>query len=178
MHRLFAELIEEPQGHQIQIAVDKTVETELTGTELTFAMLYHFLADLGKTGVLRQVRDIPVHLGEDLNILHHLLAVRFQAAVHIVQGNAGNTTCRSIEELGRQVLGQFVIKTFLLPTAHQIKSVFGDHPIELRDLIRTVLQVSIHGDNHIALRCLETAVQRRTLTIVATETNPPHNAFF
>ena len=171
VHRLLAELIEEPQGHQIQVSVHETVQTELGGTELTFAVLHHFLADLGEPGVLGQIRDIPVHLGEHLDVLHYLVAVRFQTAVHIVQLDARHVPCGGVEQLRRQVLGQRVVVPFLLPTAHQVESVFGDHAVQLRNLVRRVLHVGIHGDDHIALCRLETVVQRRTLTVVTTETD-------
>ena len=84
VHRLFAKLIEEPQGHQVQIAIDKAVDAKLTLAKLTFAVLHHLLANTGETGILSQIGNITVHLGEQLNILNHILAIRLETAVHIV----------------------------------------------------------------------------------------------
>ena len=53
MHGLFAKLVQEPQGEQIQIAIDKTAHTKLTLAELAFAVLNNFLANLSKTCILR-----------------------------------------------------------------------------------------------------------------------------
>ena len=129
MHRLFAELIEKPESHQIQIAVHEPVQTEFGSSELSLAVLHHFLAYLGESGVLSQIRDITVHLAEDLDVLHYLQTVGFQSAVHVVQLNAGHSARRCVEELGRQVLGQFVVISFLLPSAYQIIPLFLDHTV-------------------------------------------------
>ena len=90
MHRLLAELIEEPDGHEIEITVHEAVDAEFTDTKLTFAVLHHFLANLRKSGVLCQVRDITVHLREDLDIFHYFQTIRLQTAVHVMQLNAGH----------------------------------------------------------------------------------------
>ena len=141
-------------------------------------MLYHFLADLRKSGILRQKRNITVHLAEYLDILHYLFAISLQTAVHVVQLDTCHTTCCSIEELGRNILRKFIIVTFLFPSAHQIKTVLFDHSVEFRNLVRRVLQVGIHRNNHITFRCLKTAIQRRTLSVVSTETNTSYGSFF
>ena len=116
MHGLFTELIEEPNGHEVEIPVHEAVDTELRCSELAFTVLHHFLADLSEPRVLGEIRDVTVHLGEDLDVLHHLLAVRFEPAVHIVQMDARHPPGCSIKELGGQVLGQGVVIAFLLPS--------------------------------------------------------------
>ena len=171
MHRLLTELIEEPNGHEVEVAVDETVETEFRGAELPFAVLHHFLTDLGESGVLSEVRDIPVHLGEDLDILDDVQTVGLEAAVHIVKLDAGDFACRGIEELGRDILGELVIVPFLLPSGDEVKPILFDHAIEFRNLIGGILQVGIHGDDHIALCGLETAEESGGFAVVAAEAN-------
>ena len=178
MHRLLAELIEEPKRHEIQITVHKTVETELRGTELTLTMLHHFLSDLRKACILSQIRDIAVHLREDLDILHHLIPISLQTAVHVVQLNARNLPCRGIEELGRQILRQGIIIAFLLPSAHEVVALLLNHAIELRYLVWTILQISVHRDDYIAFRRLESAIQSCGFTIITTETDTTNDSVF
>ena len=62
-------------------------------------MLNHLLAYLRKTGILRQIRNITVHFGEHLYILHHLASVRLEAAVHVMQLNTRHFASCGVEEL-------------------------------------------------------------------------------
>ena len=85
VHRLLAKRREEPEGQQVEIAVDKTVQAhELRRAILTGLMLHHLLTDLVETGILGQIRDIAMHLTIDLDILHHRLTIGLQAAVEVV----------------------------------------------------------------------------------------------
>ena len=114
VHRFLAKRREEPEGEQVEIAVDEAVQShELRRAVLTGLMLYHLLPDLIEAGILGQIRDIAVHLSIHLDILHHRLAVCFQAAVEVVQvlDTADLPGCR-IEELRGQGLRDRVI-TFL-----------------------------------------------------------------
>ena len=72
MHRLLAEVGKEPQGEQVQIAVEETVKAKLGFAILAGLVVYHLLANLVKAGVLGQVGNIAVHLAIDLDILDHL----------------------------------------------------------------------------------------------------------
>ena len=174
VHRLLAELVEEPYRHQVQIAVDKPVHAELRDAELALAVLDDLLANPGETGVLGEVRDIAVHLAEHLDVLHHILPVRLQAAVHIMQLYARYAAGCGVEQLRRQILRQRIVVALLLPAAHQVKAVLGDHPVQFGNLVRRVLQVSVHRDDHIALRSLESAVQCGTLAVVPAEADAVH----
>ena len=80
VHRLLAELVEEPDRHQVEVTVHKTTHAELRHSELALAVLDDFFTNLGESGVLGQIRYVPVHLAEDLDVLHHLLAVGFESA--------------------------------------------------------------------------------------------------
>ena len=75
VHRLLAKRREEPEGQQVEIAVDEAVQAhELRRAVLTGLMLNHLLTDLVETGILGQIRDIAMHLSIDLDILHHRLS--------------------------------------------------------------------------------------------------------
>ena len=61
--------------------------------------MHHLLADFGETGILGQVRDIAVHLAVHLDILHHIYAIGFQAAVEVVEIlDAAHAPRRGVEE--------------------------------------------------------------------------------
>lgn len=55
------------------------------------------------------------------------------------------------------------------PAGYQIVPVFGDHPVKFGYLIRAVLQIGVHGNDHVTFSPLESAMQSRRLTVVATE---------
>ena len=131
--------------------------------------MYHLLANLAEAGVLGQVRNVSVHFAVHLDVLDHVLAVSLQPAVEVVQVlDARYRTSRSIEELGRESLRERVVTLLLVPR-HEVVSVFLNHPVEFRNLVGAVLKVGIHGDDHIALRLLESAEQGWRLAVVAAE---------
>ena len=81
-------------------------------------------------------------------------------------------TCCCIEQLGRDGLGERVaLPTVHLISTHEVVTFDGYHLIEFGNLIGTVLQVGIHCDDYIAFSLIESAVECRTLAVVATELN-------
>ena len=103
VHRLLAEGTEEPQGHQVEIAVHETVPThELRLTILAFLVVYGLLSNLVETGILGKVGDETVHLTEHLNVLDDLTAIGLQSAVEVMQViDTADLAGGGIEELGR-----------------------------------------------------------------------------
>ena len=69
----------------------------------------------GVAGVLGKIWDVAVHFTIDLYVLDHLLAVGLESAVHVMQPDAGDAAGGRVVELGRKVLGQGVVLSFLLP---------------------------------------------------------------
>ena len=132
-------------------------------------MVDRLLGDFAEAGVLREVRNIPVHLAVHLYVLDHLVLVGLQAAVHIVELDAGDPAGSGVVKLGRQVLGQFVVLAVLFPAGDHIITLLGDHPVHLRDLFRGVLQVRVHRDDHTSLGLGETFVKGGGLAVVAAE---------
>ena len=132
----------------------------------------HLLAYLVIPGILGQVGYIAVHVAVDLDILHHLLLVGLQSAVEVVQiPDARHLAGRGVEELGGYGFGERVV-AFLLPPRYQVVAVDRNHAIEFGDFVGAVLQVGIHGDDHIALGPQETGIERRRLAVVAAELHP------
>ena len=121
-------------------------------------MVYYLLAYLVETGILGQVGDETVHFAEHFNVLYHFEAVGLQTAVEIVQVvDAAYLAGRGIEEFGGDGLRQRVVTLLLVP-GDEVVAVFLNHAVQFWNLVRRVLQVSIHGDDYIALRLLKATV--------------------
>ena len=176
MHRFLAEGAQEPECQQVEVAVHKTVQShKLRRAVLTGLMLYHLLTNLIKAGILRQIRNITMHLTIHLDILHHRLAIGFQTAVEVVQVlDTAHLPCCGIEEFRGQGLRQRVV-TFLLIAAHKVITLFLDHLIESGDLIRRILQIGIHRDDHVTLCLFKATIERRTLAVVSAELDALHH---
>lgn len=175
MHRLSAELGNEPQAQQVKITVDKTVQTKLRCSVFAGLMVHHLLADACKTRILGKIRNIAVHLAINLDVFNHILAISLQTAVEIMQiRDTAHLARRGIEKLCRNRFRQRVV-ALLLPSRHKVVAILHNHPIKLRNLVRAVLKVGVHSNNHIALGAFESHVKRRRLAIVATETNSLHS---
>ena len=171
MHRLLAKLGLEPQGEQVEVAVHKAVETELGHAIFASLVVHHALTDFGVAGILSQVRNVAVHVAIHLNVLHHLAAISLQTAVEVVKiVNAAHLARCGVEQFGGNGFG-FGVVTLLFPTAHQIVALLGNHLVEVWNFVGAVLQVGVHGDDHIALHTLKTSIEGRRLAVVAAETH-------
>ena len=169
VHRFFAEFGLKPQREQIEVAVHKSVETEFGHAIFACLVLHHAFADFGVAGIFCQVGNVAVHIAIHLNVLHHLQAICLQAAVEVVQiVDAAHLACRGVEEFGRDGFG-FGVVAFFLPSAHQIVALVHNHFVEVWNLVGAVLQVSVHGNHHIALHAFKAGVQRRRFAIIASE---------
>ena len=176
MHRFLAKGTQEPERQQVKITVHETVQAhELRRAVFTCLMLHHLLTDLVKTCILGQIGNITMHLTIYLDILHHRFAIGLQTAVEVMQvfDTAHLTGC-SVEEFRRQCFRDGIV-AFLLITTYQIITLFLDHSIEFWYLVRRILKVCIHRDNHITLCLFETTIERRTLAVVPAELDAPHH---
>ena len=88
-----------------------------------------------------------------------------------MQVDTAHLAGRPVEEFGGYVLGYLAVVTLLLPSAYEVVAFFFYHAVELRHLVRAVLQVGIHGDDHIALCGGESGVKGGALAVVAAELN-------
>ena len=105
MHRLLAEVGEEPQRQQVEVAVEEAVDAELRVSVFPGLVVDDLLTNLVEARVLGQVGDVAVHLAVDLDVLHHIATIILQSAVEVMEVvNAGNFAGRSVEELRRDRL--------------------------------------------------------------------------
>ena len=132
-------------------------------------VVHHLLAYAVETGVLGEVGYVAVHLPVDLYVFHHVLAVSLQATVEVVQVvHPAYPSCRGVEELGGYGLRQRVV-ALLLVSRHEVVAVFGYHLVEAGYLVGRVLQVGVHGDDHVAAGFLEPAIEGGALAVIAAE---------
>ena len=110
MHRLLAEVAQEPEGHQVEIAVYETVPAhELGGSELACLVMNRLFANLGKAGVLGKIWDVAMHLAIYLDVLDYFAAISLQSAVKVMEiMDSTNLTGCSIEQFGRDGLAERV----------------------------------------------------------------------
>ena len=140
-------------------------------------MVYGLLADACEAGCLGQIGDVSVHLAVNLDVLDHFAAIGLQSAVEVVQIlDAAHSPGCGIEEFGGQCLREWVV-AFLLVAAHQVVSLLAYHAVEGGYLVRRVLEVGVHGDDHISLGGCESAVKCRALAIVAAELDGVHRVW-
>ena len=112
-----------------------------------------------------------MHFAENFNALYHIATISLQTAIEVVEVmNTAHCTCCGVEEFGRDSLGERVTLTtvHLVPT-DQIVAFLGNHAIEFGYFVGTVLQVCIHGYDHIALCCLEAIVKSGTFSVITAE---------
>ena len=172
VHWLLAEVAEEPEGHQVEIAVYETVPAhELGSSELACLVMNRFFANLGKAGVLGKIWDVAMHLAIYLDVLDYFAAISLQSAVEVMEimDSAYLSGC-SIEQLGWDGLAERVaLLAVLLVTGNEVVTFLGNHLVESRNLIWRILQVCIHGDDNISLCLLESTIECWTLSVVAAE---------
>ena len=119
-----------------------------------------------------------MHLAIHFDILHHFIAVGFEAAVEVVEVFDTAHLARSgIEKFGGNGLGERVI-AFLLITRDKVVAVDGNHSIKLGDFVRRVLQVGVHRYYHTALGRLKATVQGRRLAVIAAKLNAVYVGVF
>ena len=161
MHRLYSEFVCEPEGGQVEIAVDKAVEAEFCLAVFACLMVHHFLANTGESGVFCQIGDVAVHVAVHLYALYHFVAVGLQTAVEVMEiVDSAHSAGGGVEQFGGDGLRQRVV-AFLFPSAHKVIALLGNHAVEFRDFIGAVLQVGVHGYHHIAFGAAEAGVQGR-----------------
>lgn len=169
VHRLGTELACEPERGEVKVAVDEAVKSEFARAVFACLMVDYLLAYASEAGIFGEIRDVTMHVAVDLDVLDDLIAVGFESAVEVVEVlDAADTACRGIEQLGGYGLGEGVV-TFLLPSADEVVAVLGDHAVEFRDLVRRVLKIGIHGDDHTSAGTGEACVERRGFAVVAAE---------
>ena len=156
------------KGHRdkIKVTLNHALHAKLRDTILACLVLYLLLANALKTRIFCKNRNVAVHLAIDLDRLNNALAIALQTTVKVVQLNTRNGTCSPVKELAWQSLTQWVI-TLALPARNKVKAILKHHFAHCRNLIWRVLKVGIHSKDNLTLSSLKTAIESRTLAVVA-----------
>src|SRR5690606_24360870 len=134
----------------------------------TGAVSDHLFTYTRKTSPFGNHRDVAVHFAVYFNIFDHFAPVGLQSAVEIMQTDARHAAGNGIEQFGGKGFAHR-IETLLFPAGNKIVAFFPDLLIKRRDLVRTVLQISVHGNDYLAFGCLKANVERCRLPVIAAE---------
>ena len=119
-----------------------------------------------------------MHVTIDLDVLDDLVAVGLEAAVEVVEVvDAADLAGGGVEQLGGDGLRQGVV-ALLFVARHEVVAVAGDHAVELGNLVGRVLEVGVHGDDHVALGACEAGVEGGRLAVVAAECDSFYGGIF
>lgn len=169
VHGLNSELVGEPECGKIKVAVDETVEPELCRAIFACAVLHNLFANAVESGIFGEIGNVAVHVAVDFDVLDDFVAIRLEPAVEVVEiADSGNASCRGIEQLCGDGLGQGVV-ALLFPSRHEVKAFVDDHASESGNLVGGVLKVGVHCDDDITFGAKESGVERRRLAVVAAE---------
>ena len=75
VHWLDTKLRLEPQCHQVEITIHKTVKTKLRLAILAGLVVHHLLAYLVETGIFGQIWDVAMHVAINLDVFHHITTI-------------------------------------------------------------------------------------------------------
>src|SRR5690606_32251221 len=109
-------------------------------------------------------------------ILGHFPAIRLEPAVEIVELHAGRLANRPVKDLAGECLAERILAA-LLPAGDEVVS-FSQKLKEFWNFVRIVLQVAIHGDNHIATCGCESMTEALSLPEVAAIAQANHTPVF
>src|SRR4029079_10841596 len=101
-------------------------------------------------------------LGQDLP------AVRLEAAVEVMEVDLGEAAGHPVEQERGEPLARRILPA-LLPAGDEVEVLLLEDGEEAGDLLRVVLEVTIHGDDDRAARVVEAGAQGRGLAEVAAQ---------
>ena len=172
VHRRSPEMGHEQHRDEVEVSLDRALESELRMPVLAGVVVDDLLADAAESGLLGKNRNETVHLPVDLDRLHDLAPIGLQPAVEVVEPDARDAAGRPVEELARPPLADRVA-AFLFPPRDQVVALLEDHAPQGGDLVGRILQVGVHREDHLAFGCGKPAVEGRRLAVVAREADGP-----
>ena len=134
-------------AQKVNIAASQAPDAILGAARMAGMVLDRHLGD-AEALPMGQHGDVAVQFSVQLEVLQHFPAVDFEAAVHVVQLDAGQGRDGEIGELGWQPLGHGVL-SLCPPGDNQIIAIL-ELGQQLGQLGRVVLKVGIHGDDDIS----------------------------
>ena len=164
-------LEQEEHREQVHQPAEETPAAELADAELARVVLHHDFPDFEALPV-RQHRNEAVHLAVQAQVLQHHGAVRFEAAVHVVEPHAGEVAHHGVEDARRQHLGNGIVP--LLFVAGDEVEAFVQFGQEARNFLGVVLQVRVQREHDFAARFAEAGGERGAFAEVALQLQQVH----
>ena len=130
--------------------MEETADTKFACAVFTSLVVYHKFSYIVVSCIFRKIGNVTVHISVHLDAFDYLVTVGFQSAVEIVQiFYSRNKAGSGIEKFCWDSFAQRVV-TLLLVTRNKVVSLFGNHTIEDRNLVGTILKVGVHCNNGLA----------------------------
>ena len=117
-----------------------------------------------------QGRNEPVQLAIELDVLDHFPSISLKGGAKIVKVDSRKLAHHPVRDAAGQLPSQPGILSFHAPAADDVVA-FRHGDQKLRDILRVVLQVPIHGDNDVALRKVKSGLQGCGLAEVSPQPN-------
>jgi hypothetical protein len=113
-------------------------------------MMDDFFSDPVKSCPFCQDGDVAVHIAVQFNAFDYRMAVGFEATVEVMEPDTRDTAGSPVIDFSGNGFGDRVM-SFLLPTRHQVETLFPDHAVHFGYFVGAVLKVCIHGKDHVTL---------------------------
>src|SRR5262245_21643760 len=110
-------------------------------------------------------RDEAVHLAVDRDSFEHFAAIRFERRAEVVDRDSRRARHQLVRDPRRKRAQEAVLAVLTPATDHVVT--FFELRQKARDVFRLMLQVAVHGDDHVALGVIESGGQRRCLAEIA-----------
>src|SRR5258708_32999547 len=101
-----------------------------------------------------------------LNLLNYFATVSLEGGSEVMQFQPGQLSHHPVRDSAGHLPQEPVIASSVAPAADQVIA-FLDFLEKARNLLRIVLQIPIHGNNHFAARKIESRLQCRRLAEIA-----------
>ena len=108
-----------------------------------------------------------MHLAVQAHALDHVAAVGLQAAPVVAQFDAGHAGDQAIGDLRWNLAQEQAVLAVLAPAGDEVEILVEQAGHHARDVDRVVLQVAVHGHDHVAARRVEAGLHGGRLFEVA-----------
>ena len=159
-------------GDEVQDHPEGAAQVVLGAPKLSRAMVDRNLGD-GRAHPAGNGRNEAVQLAVEPDVLQHFVAVGFERAAIVVQGDAGDTGDERVGDARRQSARERGILTLHAPAADHVVA-FANFGEQQADVGRVVLQIGVNGHDDRAARAVEAGGEGRGLAEVAAEAHDAH----
>src|SRR5499426_740119 len=117
-------------------------------------------------------RDESVHLAVDRDSFEHFAAIRFERRAEVVDRDSRRARHQLVRD-PRRKRSQETVLAVLTPAADHVVTFFELRQ-KSRDVFRLMLQIAVHGDDHVAFGVIESGGQRRGLAEISAQSDACH----